>query len=70
MTVKEFLRCKACREKGIADPLGSVLGGQARNVGLLVSQCVVNLPPHLLPHLYGALFDEVYWAIGDEVRCS
>ncbi|XAR63651.1 hypothetical protein NMG60_11023669 [Bertholletia excelsa] len=41
-------------------------GDQSRNVGLLVSQRVVNLPPDLLPPLYDALFDEVSWATEDE----
>ena len=44
------------------------MGEQANDVGLLVSQRVVNLPPQLLPPLYDALFDEVSWATEDEVR--
>ena len=49
--------------------LRSLLGDKAQNVGLLVSQSVVNLTPELLPHLYDALFDKVSWATEDEVRC-
>jgi protein BCP1 len=64
---KEFL-LKACQEEDVVDDLRSVLGEQAQNVGLLVSQRVVNLPPQLLPPLYDALFDEVSWATEDEVR--
>ena len=44
------------------------MGEQANDVGLLVSQRVVNLPPQLLPPLHDALFDEVSWATEDEVR--
>ncbi|KAJ1430590.1 BCP1 family [Sesbania bispinosa] len=66
MSLKEFLLLKACQEKGVSDHLRLLLGEQARNVGLLVSQRVVNLPPQLLPHLYDALFDEVSWATEDE----
>ncbi|KAE8076315.1 hypothetical protein FH972_014977 [Carpinus fangiana] len=62
---KEFL-LKACQEEDVVDDLRSVLGEQAQNVGLLVSQRVVNLPPQLLPPLYDALFDEVSWATEDE----
>lgn len=65
-TLKDFLLSKACQEKGVSDKLRLLLGEQARNVGLLVSQRVVNLPPQLLPHLYNALFDEVSWATEDE----
>ncbi|XP_061338488.1 protein BCCIP homolog [Gastrolobium bilobum] len=66
MTLKDFFLLKACQEKGVADQLKLLLGEQAHNVGLLVSQRVVNLPPQLLPHLYDALFDEVSWATEDE----
>lgn len=67
MEIKEFL-LKACQEKDVVDDLRLILGEQAQNVGLLVSQRVVNLPPQLLPPLYDALFDEVSWATEDEVR--
>ncbi|TKY59795.1 BCCIP-like protein [Spatholobus suberectus] len=66
VTLKDFLLRKARQEKGVAEQLRLLLGEQARDVGLLVSQCVVNLPPQLLPHLYDALFDEVSWATEDE----
>ncbi|KAK7359489.1 hypothetical protein VNO77_01449 [Canavalia gladiata] len=65
-TLKDFLLLKARQEEGVADQLRLLLGEQARDVGLLVSQRVVNLPPQLLPHLYDALFDEVSWATEDE----
>ncbi|MED6159395.1 hypothetical protein PIB30_041962 [Stylosanthes scabra] len=68
--VKEFLLSKAHQEKGIADKLRLLLEEQARDIGILVSQRVLNLPPQLLPHLYEALFDEVSWATEDEVRCQ
>lgn len=48
--------------------LSLFLGDQAKDVGLIVSQRVLNLPPQLLPPLYDALFDEVSWATEDEVR--
>lgn len=67
MEIKEFL-LKACQEKDVVDDLRLILGEQTQNVGLLVSQRVVNLPPQLLPPLYDALFDEVSWATEDEVR--
>ncbi|KAG5553705.1 hypothetical protein RHGRI_011556 [Rhododendron griersonianum] len=63
--LKEFL-LKECKEEDVLNNLRSFLGPQAQNVGLLVSQRVVNLPPHLLPPLYDALFDEVSWATEDE----
>lgn len=44
------------------------MGELTKDVGLLVSQRVVNLPPQLLPPLYDALFDEVEWATEDEVN--
>ncbi|GKB40673.1 protein BCCIP [Tanacetum coccineum] len=65
--VKEFL-LKACPDKEIKDKMQSYLGPQAADVGLLVSQYVVNLPPQLLPPLYDGLFDEILWATEDEVR--
>ncbi|GFS32993.1 CDK inhibitor P21 binding protein [Actinidia rufa] len=63
--IKDVL-LKQCKEKDVLDNLRSFLGVQAQNVGLLVSQRVVNLPPQLLPPLYDALFDEVSWATEDE----
>ncbi|KAK7334689.1 hypothetical protein VNO80_26450 [Phaseolus coccineus] len=66
VTLKDFLLHKAHQEKGVADKLKLLLGEQARDVALLVSQRMVNLPPQLLPPLYGALFDEVLWATEDE----
>lgn len=63
--IKEFL-LRVCQEKDVRDNLTLLLGEEARNVGLLVSQRVSNLPPQLLPPLYDALFDEVSWATEDE----
>ncbi|KAM2658451.1 hypothetical protein EV2_021159 [Malus domestica] len=63
--VKEFL-LKVCQEKDVKDDLRSLLGKEAKSVGLLVSQRVTNLPLQLLPPLYDALFDEVSWATEDE----
>ncbi|CDO98604.1 unnamed protein product [Coffea canephora] len=62
--LKEFL-LKSCKEDSVSN-LRSLLGEKAHDVGLLVSQRVVNLPPQLLPPLYDALFDEVSWATEDE----
>ncbi|MFQ6659990.1 hypothetical protein Gotur_034871, partial [Gossypium turneri] len=63
--LKEFL-LNICHEKDKIGNLRSLLGDEAQKVGLLVSQCVVNLPPELLPPLYDALFDEISWATEDE----
>lgn len=70
--LKEFL-LKVCQEKDVIKDLGLLMGEQAHDVGLLVSQRlvsqrVVNFPPQLLPPLHDALFDEVSWATEDEVR--
>lgn len=56
-----------CKDMDVLANLKSLVGEHAQDVGLLVSQRVVNLPPQLLPPLYGALFDEVEWATEDEV---
>ncbi|KAI3817287.1 hypothetical protein L1987_11076 [Smallanthus sonchifolius] len=65
MEVKEFL-LKMCDDNGIKDKLKSYFVERAADVGLLVSQYVVNLPPQLLPPLYDGLFDEISWATEDE----
>ncbi|RVW48304.1 Protein BCCIP-like [Vitis vinifera] len=65
MELKEFL-LDVGQEKDVKDALRLLLGEEAQNVGLLVSQRVVNLPPQLLPPLYDALFDEISWATEDE----
>uniref|UniRef100_I1KRT3 Protein BCCIP homolog n=1 Tax=Glycine max TaxID=3847 RepID=I1KRT3_SOYBN len=67
-TVKDFLLHKVRQEKSVHDQLKLLLGEQAHDVGLLVSQRMVNLPPQLLPPLYDALFDEVSWATEDELK--
>ncbi|CAI0523587.1 unnamed protein product [Linum tenue] len=55
-----------CHESNLVDQLRVLFSKKARDVGLLVSQRVVNLPAQLLPPLYDALFDEVSWAVEDE----
>ncbi|KAI3730663.1 hypothetical protein L1987_61835 [Smallanthus sonchifolius] len=65
MEVKQFLS-EMCHDNGIKDKLKSYFGERAADVGLLVSQYVVNLPPQLLPPLYDGLFDEISWATEDE----
>ncbi|OWM64010.1 hypothetical protein CDL15_Pgr006380 [Punica granatum] len=55
-----------CQEKDVINDLKLLLGERACDVGLLVSQHVMNLPPQLLPPLYDAVFDEVSWATEDE----
>uniref|UniRef100_A0A1J3F5T8 Protein BCCIP homolog n=1 Tax=Noccaea caerulescens TaxID=107243 RepID=A0A1J3F5T8_NOCCA len=63
--LREFL-LKVCPEKNVASDLKLLLEKKAKDVGLLVSQRVTNLPPQLLPPLYDGLFDEVSWATEDE----
>ncbi|KAG7549399.1 BCP1 family [Arabidopsis thaliana x Arabidopsis arenosa] len=63
--LQEFL-LKVCSEKNVASDLELLLEKKAKDVGLLVSQRVMNLPPQLLPPLYDGLFDEVSWATEDE----
>ncbi|XP_058103926.1 protein BCCIP homolog isoform X2 [Magnolia sinica] len=63
--LKKYL-LKVCQDKDVKSDLNVLLGEKAKDVGLLVSQRVVNLPPQLLPPQYDALFDEVSWAIEDE----
>ncbi|VVB03358.1 unnamed protein product [Arabis nemorensis] len=63
--LKEFL-LKVCSEKNRASDLKMLLEKNTQDVGLLVSQRVMNLPPQLLPPLYDGLFDEVLWATEDE----
>ncbi|KMT00712.1 hypothetical protein BVRB_9g219980 [Beta vulgaris subsp. vulgaris] len=63
--VKDYL-LKACEEKSLVGELKGLLEDQAKHVGLVVSQRVMNLPPQLLPHFYDALFDEISWATEDE----
>ncbi|CAE6086048.1 unnamed protein product [Arabidopsis arenosa] len=63
--LQEFL-LKVCSEKNVASDLELLLEKKAKDVGLLVSQRVMNLPPQLLPPLYDGLLDEVSWATEDE----
>lgn len=65
MDIKRFL-LEVCQEKSIQQDMNFLLGEQARDVGLVISQRVLNLPPQLLPPLYDGLFDEVSWATEDE----
>lgn len=58
-----------CHDKYVIGELRLLLGEEGQNVGLLVSQRVLNLPPQLLPPIYDGLFDEISWATEDEVRC-
>lgn len=65
LELKDYL-LKVCQDMDVMAKLKSLVGEHAQDVGLLVSQRVVNLPPQLLPPLYDALFDEVEWATEDE----
>lgn len=65
LELKDYL-LKMCRDMDVMAKLKSLVGEHEQDVGLLVSQRVVNLPPQLLPPLYDALFDEVEWATEDE----
>ncbi|KAG8382740.1 hypothetical protein BUALT_Bualt05G0108700 [Buddleja alternifolia] len=63
--LKNYL-LKVCQDMDVIANLRSLLGEHALDVGLIVSQRVVNLPPQLLPPLYDGLFDEIEWATEDE----
>ncbi|CAA0832954.1 Protein BCCIP homolog [Striga hermonthica] len=63
--LKDYL-LKVCRDMDVIAKVKSLVGEHAQDVGLMISQRVVNLPPQLLPPLYDALFDEVEWATEDE----
>ncbi|KAK6146756.1 hypothetical protein DH2020_020625 [Rehmannia glutinosa] len=63
--LKDYL-FKVCKDSDVIAKLRSLVTEHAQDVGLMVSQRVVNLPPQLLPPLYDALFDEVEWATEDE----
>ncbi|KAL1556558.1 protein BCCIP isoform X2 [Salvia divinorum] len=65
LELKDYL-LKVCRDMDVKGKLKSLVGEHVQDVGLLVSQRVVNLPPQLLPPLYNGLFDEVEWATEDE----
>ncbi|XP_020574804.1 protein BCCIP homolog isoform X2 [Phalaenopsis equestris] len=67
--LKEFL-FGVCGDESVKRKLKVLLEQQADDVGLLVSQRFVNCPHQLVPPLYDALFDEVSWAIEDEVGCQ
>ncbi|KAL8112271.1 hypothetical protein AgCh_019828 [Apium graveolens] len=54
------------KEKSIQQDMKFMLGEQARDAGLVISQHVLNLSPQLLPPPYDGLFDEVSWATEDE----
>lgn len=63
--LKKFL-LNTCQDQNVHSKLSSLLEEKSEDVGLLVSQRVTNLPPQLLPPLYGGLFDEISWATEDE----
>ncbi|KAL1568587.1 protein BCCIP isoform X2 [Salvia divinorum] len=65
LELKDFL-LKVCQDMDVMGKLKSLVEEHVQDVGLLVSQRVVNLPPQLLPPLYDGLFDEVEWATEDE----
>ncbi|CAN6476238.1 unnamed protein product [Victoria cruziana] len=65
MELKEFL-LQNCHEVDVRARLRTILEEHAQDMGLLVSQRMINLPIELLPPLYDALFDEISWATEDE----
>ncbi|KAI7739351.1 hypothetical protein M8C21_030436, partial [Ambrosia artemisiifolia] len=67
VTIEEDEDNGVCQGKDIKEKLRSYFGEQAEDVGLVIAQLVVNLPPQLLPPLYDGLFDEISWAIEDEL---
>lgn len=65
----KFLRIKSAH-KPESCMLEDFWGKHAKEVGLLVSERLVNIPIELAPPLYQGLFDEVLWATEDEVNCG
>ncbi|XP_057856234.2 protein BCCIP homolog isoform X1 [Cryptomeria japonica] len=65
MELWKFLLHKSLKEANTVK-LKAFWENNPHDVGLLVSERVVNLPIELVPPLYDALFDEVSWATEDE----
>eukprot|EP00897_Mesotaenium_endlicherianum_P009634 jgi/Mesen1/869/ME000114S10947 len=66
--VAGFLRANAGQrpEATKLEALLAAVQQKKRQVGLIVSERVVNLPVELTPPLHQALFDEILWATEDE----
>lgn len=62
-----YLRSRCKKDPHTAEKLEAVLGGKKGRVGLLVSERLINVPLDLAPPLYQGLFDEINWALEDEV---
>ncbi|KAL3692542.1 hypothetical protein R1sor_006193 [Riccia sorocarpa] len=63
--IHKFL-LKNCSERSTNEKLEAMWSKQAKHVGLIVSERLVNVPVDLVPHLYTSLLDEVMWATEDE----
>lgn len=61
----QFLHSK-CNSKADASELEAVFEKHPYDVGLLVSERLINIPEELAPPLHQGLFDEVSWATEDE----
>ncbi|KAL2635317.1 hypothetical protein R1flu_006796 [Riccia fluitans] len=57
---------KNCTSSSEKEKLEAMWNQQAKRVGLIVSERLVNIPVDLVPHLYTSLLDEVTWATEDE----
>ncbi len=65
--IHKFLERKSV-QKPEACNLEELWSKHSKEVGLLLSERLVNIPIELAPPLYQGLFDEVFWATEDEVR--
>lgn len=62
-SVYEFLK----KKNPEVTELEAVFDKQPNEVGLLVSERIINIPEELAPPLYKGLLDEISWATEDEV---
>jgi hypothetical protein len=65
--IHNFLERKSV-QKPEACNLEELWSKHSKEVGLLLSERLVNIPIELAPPLYQGLFDEIFWATEDEVR--
>jgi hypothetical protein len=56
--IQQYLLEK-CKDQKSKDQLSSVLNDIKRPVAFIVSERMLNVNPHLAPHMYKLLFEEI-----------
>ncbi|KTW28819.1 hypothetical protein T552_01449 [Pneumocystis carinii B80] len=64
--IKSYIMTKICSEKEFYDFFCTCFEGTGPNIGLILSERLINMPIQVVPAMYEMLFEEIQWAQDDK----